>query len=210
MAKQKFYTLWFSLICITVFIIQQTIRGFTDLFKLSENALTMPWQFITAVFLHGSLQHLVYNLFALIIFGLILEQLIGSKKFLMVFILGGVFANLISFWFYPNALGASGAIMAVIGMLAILRSTMGVWAFGMILPMFIVAILWVSGSIMGIFGFGDQGTGHLAHLLGLLVGILYGLYYRLGSRSQSYSLTKRKIKIPETYMRSWEDAYMNK
>jgi len=204
MKKQKFYWLWFSLICVFIFILQQFIFGFTDFFKLSENALNMPWQFVTAIFLHGDLAHLVYNLFALIIFGMILESLIGSRKFLLLFFLSGVVANVVSFFWFPNALGASGAIMGIIGCLAILRPTMAVWAFGMILPMFIVAILWVAGSVMGIFGFGNQGTGHLAHLLGIIVGLSYGVFFRF-CRKRIRRGDKFKINIPEGYMRSWED-----
>ena len=207
-SKNRFYWLWFSIICIVVFIIQTLIKPFTEIFYLSENAPNMPWQFLTAIFLHGSLAHLVYNLFALIIFGLILEQLIGSERFLLLFLIGGIIANLISFFWYPNALGASGAIMAIIGTLAVLKPIMGVWAFGTILPMFIVAILWVTGSIMGIFGYGDPGTGHLAHLSGLIVGLIYGTYLRLKSRPMRL-IHKRKIKIPEQYMRNWEYNYMN-
>jgi len=93
--------------------------------------------------------------------------------------------------------------MGVIGCLAVLRPTMAVWAFGMILPMLIVAILWVGGSVMGIFGFGDQGTGHLAHLLGIVVGLAYGFYLRINVRKSNAGY-QRKIKIPESHMRSWE------
>ena len=191
-----------------MFILQQTIPVFTDLFKLSDQALTMPWQFITAVFLHGGGAHLAYNLFALVIFGLILEQLIGSKRFILLFLVAGIAANLISFWWYPNALGASGAIMGIIGCLAILRPTMGVWAFGMILPMFIVAILWVGGSVMGMYGFGDQGVGHLAHLIGILVGLGYGTWLRIRSKTNKRLVYMRQIKIPESEMRDWEDRNM--
>lgn len=210
MKIQKFYSLWLSLIIILVFILQIFIQGFTDLFMLSENALYMPWQFITAIFLHGSLLHLVYNLFALIIFGLILEKLIGSNKFLMLFFISGILANIISFWFYPNALGASGAIMAIIGTLSIIRPLMAVWAFGMILPMFLVALLWIIGSVLGIFGFGDQGTGHLVHLIGLFFGVLYGFYLKLRARKVKEIIYQRKIIIPEGYMRNWENYYLKR
>jgi len=154
----------------------------------------------------------LYNLFALFLFGIILERLIGSNKFLGLFIVGGVFANFLSFFWYPNALGASGAIMALIGCLAILRPMMAVWAFGMILPMFFLAVVWVVGSILGIFGFGDQNLGHLAHLSGLFVGILYGMYLRLVKKREKENSTvfQSKIVLPEGYMRRWEDAYINK
>jgi len=195
-----------------VFIIQQFVGGFTGVFYLSNMAFARPWQFITAIFLHGSVLHLLYNLFALFLFGIILERLIGSNKFLGLFIVGGVFANFLSFFWYPNALGASGAIMALIGCLAILRPMMAVWAFGMILPMFFLAVVWVVGSILGIFGFGDQNLGHLAHLSGLFVGILYGMYLRLVKKREKENSTvfQSKIVLPEGYMRRWEDAYINK
>jgi membrane associated rhomboid family serine protease len=210
--NMKFVSLWLSLLCVLVFLLQIFLPGFTETFYLSENALTRPWQFVTAIFLHGSVVHLLYNLFALFLFGLILERLIGSKRLFWLFLLSGIFANIISFYWFPNALGASGAIMAIIGTLAIVRPMMAMFAFGMILPMFFVAIIWVIGSILGIFGFGDQGTGHLAHLSGIFIGILYGLFLRLRykERKESSLMYQKKIILPESYMRSWEDAYMKR
>ncbi len=208
-SKLKFYGLWFSALIVLVFILQLSLPAFTDFFMLTENALKMPWQFLTAVFLHGSLAHLAYNLFALIIFGLILESLIGSKRFFWLFMLSGIFANLISFWWYPNALGASGAIMAVIGCLAAIRPMMVVWAFNLPMPMFALAILWTGGSILGIFGLGDSGVGHLAHLSGLFVGLIYGLILRAGYLRE-YTIYRSKMVIPEHYMRSWEDYYLRR
>lgn len=208
----KFLSLWFCLICIIVFVIQLLIPDFTDLFYLSENAWKMPWQFITAVFLHGSITHLLYNLFALFLFGIILEKLIGSKKFFWLFLFSGLFANIISFFWFPNALGASGAIMAVLGTLAVLRPMMVVWAFNMPMPMFILAIIWVAGSVLGLFGFGDSGVGHLAHLSGIFLGILYGLFLRLKHKTQKENsiIFERKILIPEEDMRKWEDFYIKR
>jgi membrane associated rhomboid family serine protease len=208
----KFLSLWFCLICIIVFIVQLLIPGFTEIFYLSENALFMPWQFITAVFLHGSIVHLLYNIFALFLFGLILERLIGSKKFLWLFLLSGLFANVISFFWFPNALGASGAIMAVLGTLAVLRPMMVVWAFSMPMPMFVLAIIWTFGSIMGIFGFGDQGTGHLAHLSGIFIGITYGLFLRLKHKTykENSTMFTSKIIIPEEDIRRWEDYHLKR
>jgi len=208
--QMKFYSIWFSALIILVFILQLMIEGFTDFFMLTENALGMPWQFLTAVFLHGSLTHLLYNLFALVLFGLILEKVIGSKRFLWLFILSGIFANIISFWWYPNALGASGAIMAIIGSLAALRPMMIVWAFNLPMPMFVLAIIWVAGSILGIFGFGDQGTGHLAHLSGLFIGVIYGLFLRLKYVKNYTVFESKRVVIPEDYIRGWEDSHIRR
>ena len=179
---------------------------------LTPDAFPYVWQFFTAIFLHGSLAHLVYNLFALVFFGLIAEKFIGSNKFLMLFLVSGIFANMISFLMFPDgfALGASGAIMALIGVVAVLRPMMTVWAFGIIMPMFILAIIWIIGSVLGIFGLGDPGIGYIAHLFGIFMGVLYGLYFRLKTKQhrENYIIFRRKIHIPENEIRRWENFYM--
>lgn len=206
----KFISLWFCLICILVFIVELIFPNFIKLFMLTPAATFRPWQFLTAIFLHANIVHLLYNLFALFFFGIILEKLIGSKNFTYLFLISGILANIISFYWYPNALGASGAIMALIGCLAVLRPMMTIWSFGVIMPMFVLAIVWVIGSIIGIFGFGDQSTGYLAHLSGLIIGLAYGFFLRIKKRKQQESSTlfTRKIIIPDNYIRVWEDHYM--
>ena len=209
--KSKFYTLWFALICIFVFLLQKLIPGFTQIFLLSSDALSRPWQFLTAIFLHGSITHLLYNLFALVLFGIILEKFIGSKRFLALFLVSGILANIVSFMFYPSSLGASGAIMAIIGALAIIRPMMVVWAFNLPMPMFVLAIIWMAGSVLGVFGIGDTSTGYWAHLSGIFIGVLYGVFLRL-----KYSfLFGKKVQreqevISEDYMKMWEDRHLKR
>ena len=203
--KFRFYSLWLSLICILVFIFQNLIAGFTELFVLNEKVfLGEIWRFVSAIFLHGGVGHLLYNLFALLFFGFALEKLIGSRKFLIVFFGTGIIANMISVNFYSSSLGASGAIMGIIGVLAVIKPMMMVWAFGLILPMFLAAILWIIGDIMrGVGIFGETNIGSIAHLSGVGVGILVGIFLR----SKRIKRQKR-IKIPEIYMRNWEDRFM--
>lgn len=199
MAKFKFYALWMCLICIGVFILQQ-FSGFTELFVLNQSAIPQIWRFVTAVFLHGSLPHLLYNLFALALFGSILEKLIGGKKFLFVFFISGIIANLIGFNFYDSSLGASGAVYGILGALAAVRPMMMIWAFGFPMPMFIAAILWVVGSVLGIFM--PSNIGHIAHLSGIIIGLLIGIFLREKRRAV------RKIEISEPDIRRWEERYM--
>jgi membrane associated rhomboid family serine protease len=202
--QSKHITFWLAGICIIIFIFQLLIPNFTESFMLTNHALEKPWQFLTAIFLHGSITHLFYNLFALILFGFILEKTIGSRKFLWLFIISGVLANLISFQFYPSSLGASGAIMAILGTLAILRPTMTVWAFNLPMPMFIAAILWAGGSVIGIFGFGDQSVGHIAHLSGLAIGIIYGIILRIQYPAKKQPSSESPL-ISEDYIQIWEN-----
>ncbi|OGJ15451.1 hypothetical protein A3K73_04235 [Candidatus Pacearchaeota archaeon RBG_13_36_9] len=204
MEKFRFYALWLCLICVGVFIVQTVSPGFTDAFVLNQASYFQPWRFLTSVFLHGSFAHLLYNLFALALFGSILEKLIGGKKFLTVFFLSGLLANLVAVNFYSSSLGASGAIYGILGCLAVIKPKMAVWVYSLPMPMFLAAILWIAGSIIGIFI--PDNTGHIAHLSGIIIGLLFGLFVRLKiPRKISYT---RKIEIPESYMRDWEKVYM--
>lgn len=84
--KNRYFSIGIALICIIVFIFQQIIPGLTDVLLLNKNAVSGEiWRFLTSIFLHANLSHLVLNLFALIMFGLILEKLIGSKRFLIIY-----------------------------------------------------------------------------------------------------------------------------
>jgi len=204
MEKFRFYAIWLCLICIGVFIVQTISSGFTDALVLNQASYFEPWRFLTSIFLHGGLAHLLYNLFALALFGSILEKLIGRKKFLTVFFLSGLLANLVAVNFYSSSLGASGAIYGILGCLTIIRPRMVVWVYSLPMPMFVAAILWIAGSILGIFI--PDSTGHIAHLSGIIVGLLFGFLIRMRMpRKMSYT---RKIEIPEDYMREWEKSYM--
>ncbi len=203
MQKFKFYALKLSGIMILIFILQLVFSksGFTELFLLDGNSWAQPWRFLTAIFLHGNIVHLLYNIFALALFGSILEQLIGANKFLRIFLISGILANLISINFYPNSLGASGAIFGIIGALVVIRPWMFVWAFGLPMPMLIAGILWAIGDVIGIFV--PDGIGNIAHLSGMFFGLIFGLLYK-ERRRKIYN----KIIVDEKSIRKWEKGFM--
>jgi len=206
--KFGFWFLWLSLICVIVYVLQLVISGFTDLFVLNLKAVYefQIWRFVTAIFLHGSVVHLLYNLFALLLFGLILEKLIGSRNFLIVFFASGIVGNIIGVNFYQSSLGASGAIYGVIGCITIVNPMMMVWAFGLLVPMFVAAILWVAGDIMGVFGFGGKDVGYVAHLSGVIIGIVFGLVFRVLYVKKKNR--EERIEIPDSYVKDWENYYL--
>jgi hypothetical protein len=201
--KIKYYAIWLSAICVAVFILQQLIPGFTDLFVLDSGKITEIWRFVTAIFLHGGMGHLISNLFALALFGTILEGFIGSKKFLLVFFASGIFANLVAVWFYPSSLGASGAIYGILGALVIIRPMMTVWVSGIPMPMIIAGIVWVAGGVLGLFYPSD--VGHIAHLSGIGIGLILGIIWRDWSRKQEIV---ERLRLNEQYMQDWEDYHM--
>ncbi len=206
--KFRFYALKLCLTMIIVFIIQIVIPEFTGLLILNNLAFSELWRFFTSIFLHGSLLHLVYNLFALALFGTILESLIGSRKFLFIFFLAGILANILSINFYASSLGASGAIFGVIGALIVIRPLLLVWAFGLPMPIFIAGILWGIGDLLGAYGFliGNpiDNTGNIAHLSGMFFGLVFGYLLKPG-RKYSYGGGRNYVRLDERIMRNWED-----
>jgi len=205
MKKFRFYALWLCLVCIIVFVLQNLFPAITDALILNAKSISEIWRFVSSIFLHGSLIHLMYNLFALALFGSILEKFIRGRKFLLVFFLSGILANIFAVNFYPASLGASGAIYGILGALTIMRPRMMVWAFGFPMPMFLAGILWVAGGIFGLFI--PSNTGHIAHLSGIAVGFVLGIIFRV--QSQQRKIRRQSIvEISEPEMRRWEDSYL--
>ena len=198
--KFKFYALKLSAIMIFIFILQFVFSDFTSLFLLNQDSFSELWRFVTAIFLHGGFPHLLYNLFALALFGSILEKYIGSKKFLFVFFVTGIFANLISINYYGASLGASGAIFGIIGALVLIRPMLVVWAFGLPMPMFLAGALWAVGDVIGIFV--PSNIANVAHLSGMFFGLVFGLIYR----ERVSTKNEKRLIIDESSMRKWEEV----
>ena len=202
--RNRHFSIWIVGICIIVFVIQMVASGFTDAFLLDQSKPFEIWRFISSIFLHGGLAHILSNMFALALFGIILEGIIGSRNFLIVYFTTGIFANLIAINFYPSSLGASGAIYGVLGALIMLRPKMTVWAFGMPMPMFIAGILWVGAGVLGVFM--PSNVGDIAHLSGIGLGLIVGIIYR--SRYEESKFRENRVYLDEGNVRNWENHHL--
>ena len=186
------------------------LPNFTETFILNEKATQdlQIYRFVTAIFLHGDITHLLYNLFALLFFGIILEKKIGSNIFLITFLLSGIIANIIAVNFYTSSLGASGAIYGILGALTILAPFIMVWAFGLMMPMFIASILWIIADILRALGaFGPTNIGSYAHLSGIAIGIIIGIYIKT-TKPKIIDNKPIKISFDENQLENWEDDFM--
>src|SRR3989338_9862138 len=162
------------LLTAAVFIMQIVLgSGFTESFSLvSKDILKRPWILVTSIFLHGGINHLLFNMYALIVFGPLLEQRIGAKRFLFAYIGFGFIAALISSFFYSRALGASGAIMGIIGALIILMPDLRLLLFFFIpMPLWMAGIVWALIDAWGVLI--PSGVANIAHLVGMGTGVLY-------------------------------------
>ena len=163
---------------IALFIVQISVKGFTDSFALvSSEIYSRPWILFTSMFLHGGFEHLFFNMYALLIFGTFLEQRINPKRFLLAYLASGLLAAFISSFFYKSALGASGAIMGIIGMLIVLMPELRLLFFFIIpMPLWVAGIIWFALDALGIFF--PSGVGNIAHITGMAFGLAAGFYLK--------------------------------
>jgi rhomboid protease GluP len=145
------------------------------------------WRLLSAVFLHYGVLHLAVNLFALYILGPPLEQLIGSMKFLTGYLLSGIGSSIgvvfLSMLFrreWTQLVGASGAIMGVVGISAglLLRHRRTTLA-GRQLQNILVIV-----AIQTAFDLWTPQVSLAAHLSGFLSGVVVGLIFASLDRSQ--------------------------
>jgi hypothetical protein len=180
-------TLWLIAVCVVVFIIQQ-FTNITDIISFTPaTALSQPWTFVTAIFLHASITHILFNMMALFFFGIYLEKRISKRSFILIFFLAGIIGNieymLTSSDPTISALGASGAIYGIMGTLAVLEPKLTVFVYGIPMPMFVAAIFWF---VLNFFGLLGPNIGYGAHIGGLVVGVVAGFYFRSRLRKNAF------------------------
>ena len=153
------------------------------------------WTILTSMFMHVLFLHLLVNMVSMFFVGNFVERLIGKKRYLWFYMLSGLVAGLffVGFGyvgqFIPNgevlfggfnvaALGASGALFGLGGLLAVLIPRLKVLLF-FIIPM----PMWLAMGVL-MFGFWIASAtaglpiGNTAHFGGLVVGVIYGFYLR--------------------------------
>ncbi|MGV8176248.1 MAG: rhomboid family intramembrane serine protease [Candidatus Bilamarchaeaceae archaeon] len=170
-------------IIVLAFMAQLTVPGFTQTFYFDPStALSQPWTFVTSIFLHGGFIHLFFNGYALFLFGSILERVVPKKEYFIGFFGAGIFGSILYYLVIimgvaapVPALGASGAIFGIMGMLTVLLPDMVIYIWFLPLRMREAAIFWIFLEFVGTFNMAS-GVASAAHLGGLVFGILYAKY----------------------------------
>ncbi|GHV77462.1 glpG protein [Spirochaetia bacterium] len=151
------------------------------------------WQFVTYMFAHGGLSHILFNMLALFMFGAQVERRMGSREFLVYYMSAGILAGVLSFVIYwvtgaygVFLLGASGALFAVQLAYATLFPDAVIYLWGLLplkAPVMVLGFtaLELFSSVTGF----RSGVAHLTHLAGFAFGWVYFLV-RFGANPWKY------------------------
>lgn len=136
------------------------------------------WQVLTYMFLHGGLFHILFNMFALFIFGAEIERAWGTKEFIKYYLVTGTGAGVISFLLSFNSfiptIGASGAIFGLLIAFALMFPERVIYLYFLFpIKAKYLALLFGIIELFASFRYTGDGIGHFAHLGGMAVGYIY-------------------------------------
>jgi membrane associated rhomboid family serine protease len=145
------------------------------------------WTFLTSMFMHGGFFHLFANMLSLFFVGSLVEKILGPKRYLYFYLGSGLFAGLFFVLsslifttdFNSYAVGASGALFGIVGLLVVLTPDLPVYAMFIPIP---IKMKYAGPGILVVLWFisvtANVGIGNTAHLGGLIAGLIYGIYLK--------------------------------
>jgi membrane associated rhomboid family serine protease len=148
----------------------------------TASLMERPWTIVTNLFVHGGIWHLIFNMLTFYFFGSFLSRLVGTRAFLIIYFFGGILGNVFFILLgspFAIVIGASGAIFALGGALAVLTPRLRVYVFPIPAPVPLWAAV-LGGFLIMSFVPGVAWQGHLG---GLVFGLIAGLVLRRGVRT---------------------------
>jgi len=156
------------------------------------------YRFLTMMFLHGNVVHLLFNSFAIVQIGVTVERMSDSKRFLGIYFIGGLAGGVASYLFTVNpSVGASGAIFALIGAMGTF-----VWmnrrAYGDNAKQILGSIAFTA-LINIFFGYSMPNIDNMAHIGGLVGGLLTGFFLMPRLTEQYTESGVVRLRVPPTW-----------
>ena len=196
--KQPIVTYIIMAICIILFILMELSGGSTNsqtLLKYGANLDVLVkngeyYRLFTCIFLHIGIMHLLCNMYSLYIIGREVENLFGKIKYIIIFIISGIFGRIMSLAFTHNTIsaGASGAIFGLLGALLYFgmhyRTYLGEAIKRSIIPIIVVNL---------IIGFFAEGIDLAAHIGGLVGGVLVAMMVGVPDKSKTKDIINGTI-----------------
>ncbi len=139
-----------------------------------------PYQLVTHMFAHGGFFHILFNMYALWMFGSVLERVWGPKKFLIFYFVCGLAAGLAQMFLVGGAaIGASGAIMGLLAAFAYTFPNVQFYILPIPFPIKAkyMAAIYAAIDLFGGFSGSTDNVAHFAHLGGLIMGFILVIFW---------------------------------
>lgn len=158
--------------------LKEIIFGYGALFPFDSDFF-YPWQIITYQFIHGDFSHIFFNMIMLWMFGVELENIWGSRRFLIFYILSGIGAGLVQLIIssavgsLSPTVGASGSIYGIFLAFALSFPDRHLMIFPLFIPIkakYLILILVAMDFVMGFTA--TSNVAHFAHLGGAATGFI--------------------------------------
>ena len=172
---------------IAKFLLQETIDldRYLDLYPIGSDYF-QPYQFITYMFMHADIAHIFLNMLGVYMFGSILENIWGAKRFINFYLLCGLGAAALQLAIssfnnqFTVLLGASGAVFGLLVAFAMMFPNTELQLY-FVIPVkakYLVIAYGLFELVTGFLNREGDNVGHFAHLGGLVVGVIIMLIWK--------------------------------
>lgn len=176
-----FFVIGFNLLVFLLTNMMRELGNYLALNVILVHEYKMYWQFFTYMFVHGDFSHLFFNMLGLFFFGLAVEQSLGSKEFLLIYVISGIFCGIASYFFYLFTgayyvflLGASGAINSLLLAYAVIFPRNRIYMMGILpIPAPLLVAIYAGIEIASQLLTLRNGIAHMTYLAGFAIAWLY-------------------------------------
>ena len=155
------------------------------------------WTPLTSIFIHVDAFHLATNMLFLYVFGNALENRVGGKKTISVFLAGGIVGLIAGIPFYSPfviIVGSSIAVSALLGAVIVLNPSDKSSPLFLLLPLGLVAVIYVIFNAFMLLYDQSGGVAWPSHIIGFCVGVFFGVLWRGNKKEQTVG--KRSVPFP--------------
>jgi len=159
-------------VSVAIWLLDRLSGGFLSQWLAYNSALlpTQPWRIVTVLFVHSGVFHILFNMWALFIFGRMLENMLGTWRFLALYFISGIAGSMLVTFLAPGTwvVGASGAIFGLFAAFFVLQRSLGNNAVQLLV---IIGLNLVIGFLPG------TNISWQAHVGGVLAGFVTGFVF---------------------------------
>lgn len=178
-------TLVIVIVSAALWLLNQVAGGYVNLYLAYDTGLLggQPWRIVTGLFVHSSFFHIFFNMWAVWIFGRMLENILGTWRFVALFFLAGLGGDLAVTLLSPQTpvVGASGAIFGLFAAFFVIQRSLGYNAVQLLV---IMGLNLIVGFLPG------TNISWQAHVGGIVLGFITGFVF-----SKTRNVRQRGLQI---------------